>query len=113
MTFREGLRIALRALRVNALRSALTMLGIVIGVAAVIAMVAIGAGAHTQVAEQIRAPGSNLLLVMPGSLTSGGARLGAGSRHTLTEGDALAIASSRSSGRTSRHRRSAASSFGY
>ena len=85
-------RSAVRALRANLLRSALTMLGIVIGVAAVIAMVAIGSGAQTQVADQIRALGANLLLVQPGSGKEGAVRLGAGSRHNLTEEDAAAIA---------------------
>jgi putative ABC transport system permease protein len=85
-------RSAVRALRTNLLRSSLTMLGIVIGVAAVIAMVAVGSGAQTRVAEQIRALGANLLLVQPGSGSEGAVRLGAGSRHTLTEEDAAAIA---------------------
>ena len=67
MTAWECLRSAVRALRANLLRSALTMLGIVIGVAAVIAMVAVGSGAQTQVADQIRSLGANLLLVQPGS----------------------------------------------
>ena len=92
MSTLEGVRIALRALRVNALRSLLTMLGIVIGVAAVIAMAAVGGGARSQVEDQIRSLGSNLLLVLPGSASSGGARLGAGSRPTLTEDDAAAMA---------------------
>jgi putative ABC transport system permease protein len=85
------LRIALRALAVNKLRSALTMLGIVIGVGAVIVMIAVGAGAQARVEEQIRALGSNLLLVMPGSTTAGGVRMGFGSGSTLTEDDVLAI----------------------
>jgi putative ABC transport system permease protein len=85
------LRIALRALAVNKLRSALTMLGIVIGVSAVIVMIAVGAGAQQRVEEQIRALGSNLLLVMPGSTTAGGVRLGFGSGSTLTEDDVAAI----------------------
>ncbi len=88
----ENIRVALRAITANALRSALTMLGIVIGVAAVIAMVAIGSGAHKQVAEQIRALGANLLLVQPGALRTGAVRLGAGSGLSLTEADADAIA---------------------
>ena len=91
MNFGALLRIALRALAVNKLRSALTMLGIVIGVGAVIVMIAVGAGAHARVEEQIRALGSNLLLVTPGSTTAGGVRLGFGSRSTLTEDDAAAI----------------------
>jgi putative ABC transport system permease protein len=92
MTAWECMRSALRALRANLLRSALTMLGIVIGVAAVIAMVAVGSGAQTQVADQIRSLGANLLLVQPGSSRQGAVRLGAGSRHSLTEDDAVAIA---------------------
>jgi putative ABC transport system permease protein len=87
----ECMRSAIRALRANLLRSALTMLGIVIGVAAVIAMVAVGSGAQTQVADQIRSLGANLLLVQPGSLRDGAVRLGAGSRQSLTEEDAAAI----------------------
>ena len=85
------LRIALRALAVNKLRSALTMLGIVIGVAAVIVMIAVGAGAQARVEEQIRALGSNLLLVMSGATTAGGVRLGFGSNFTINEDDAAAI----------------------
>jgi putative ABC transport system permease protein len=91
MSFLALLRIALRALAVNKMRSALTMLGIVIGVGAVIVMIAVGAGAQARVEEQIRSLGSNLLLVMPGSTTSGGVRMGFGSGSTLTEDDVLAI----------------------
>jgi putative ABC transport system permease protein len=85
------LKVALRALAVNKLRSALTMLGIVIGVAAVIVMIAVGGGAQARVEEQIRALGSNLLMVMSGATTAGGVRLGAGSNFTLSEDDAAAI----------------------
>jgi putative ABC transport system permease protein len=85
------LRIALRALRVNKTRSLLTMLGIIIGIAAVIVMVAIGAGARTIISQQISSVGSNILLVMPGSLTSGGIRTGAGSNVSLTFEDAKAV----------------------
>jgi putative ABC transport system permease protein len=85
------LRVALRALAINKLRSALTMLGIVIGVAAVIVMIAVGAGAQARVEEQIRALGSNLLLVTPGATTAGGVRMGFGSSSTLTEDDVLAV----------------------
>jgi putative ABC transport system permease protein len=92
MTFVASLRIALRALRINKLRSALTMLGIIIGVGAVIAMVAIGTGAANRVKEQIASIGSNLLMVVPGAVTSGGMRMGFGSTMTLTEDDARAIA---------------------
>ncbi len=86
-----GARIALRALRVNALRTALTMLGIIIGVGAVIAMVAVGAGAQARVAEQIQSLGSNLIIVLSGAITSGGVRLGQGTQLTITEDDAWAI----------------------
>ena len=85
------LRIALRALAVNKLRSALTMLGIVIGVGAVIVMIAVGAGAQARVEEQIRALGSNLLLILSGARTQSGVRLGVGSNYTLSEDDAIAI----------------------
>jgi putative ABC transport system permease protein len=88
----QALRIALRALRVNKLRSALTMLGIMIGVGAVIAMVSIGAGAQARVAEQIQSLGSNLIIVLAGSRSSSGIRLGQGSQVTITEEDAAAIA---------------------
>jgi putative ABC transport system permease protein len=84
-------RIALRALAVNKLRSGLTMLGIIIGVAAVIVMVAVGAGAQARVEEQIRALGSNLLLILSGARTQGGVRLAVGSSYTLSEDDALGI----------------------
>ena len=84
-------RIALRALRVNKMRSALTMLGIIIGVGAVIAMLAVGTGASRQIAEQMATMGSNLLIILPGSQTSGGVRMGFGSQTTLTLGDAEAI----------------------
>ncbi|MDB5727344.1 MAG: FtsX-like permease family protein [Noviherbaspirillum sp.] len=85
------LRIALNALRVNKLRSMLTMLGIIIGVAAVITMVAVGAGAQARVEEQIKSLGSNLMMLTPGSSTSSGVRLGAGANENLTEDDAEAI----------------------
>jgi putative ABC transport system permease protein len=88
----QALRIALRSLRVNKLRSALTMLGIMIGVAAVIAMVSVGAGAQARVAEQIQSLGSNLIIVLSGSTNASGVRLGQGSQLTITEDDALAIA---------------------
>jgi putative ABC transport system permease protein len=88
----QSIRIALRSLRVNKLRSALTMLGIIIGVGAVIAMVAVGAGASARVAEQIQSLGSNLIIVLSGSVTSSGVRIGQGSQLTITEDDAAAIA---------------------
>ena len=91
MTFLRDLGIALRALRVNKLRSALTVLGVVVGVASVVCMMSIGAGAQADVSERIRTLGSNLLLLMPGARNSGGARLESGTQPTLTEEDALAI----------------------
>ena len=91
MTWLASIRIALRALRVNKLRSTLTMLGIIIGVAAVIVMIAIGAGAQARVEDQIKALGSNLIMLLPGSVTAGGVRMGSGSRNTLTEDDSYAI----------------------
>ena len=91
MSFLATLRIALAALRVNKLRSALTMLGIIIGVGAVIAMTAIGAGAQARVEDQIRSLGSNLIIVLPGNITSGGVRLGSGAQLTLSEDDAAAL----------------------
>jgi len=88
----QSVRIAGRALRVNKLRSALSMLGIIIGVAAVIAMVGVGAGAQARVAEQIQSLGSNLIIVLSGSVTSSGIRLGTGSQLTISEDDSAAIA---------------------
>jgi len=87
----DGLGIALGALRVNFLRSFLTMLGIVIGVGAVILMVAVGAGARELIGDQIRSIGSNLILIIPGASSQGGVRLGSGSIHTLKSSDAEAI----------------------
>lgn len=84
-------RISFRALRVNKMRSALTMLGIIIGVGAVITMLAVGTGASRRIAEQISSMGSNLLIILPGATTSGGVRMGAGTQPTLTMGDADAI----------------------
>ncbi|MGC1455650.1 MAG: ABC transporter permease [Nitrospirota bacterium] len=84
-------KISFRALRVNKMRSALTMLGIIIGVGAVIAMVAVGTGASQQIAAQISSMGSNLLIILPGATTSGGARMGAGTQPTLSMNDADAI----------------------
>jgi putative ABC transport system permease protein len=82
---------ALRALRRNKLRSALTMLGIIIGVAAVIAMVSIGQGADHEIQQQIRSLGTNVLMVIPGATTAAGVRSGWGGVSTLTAADALAI----------------------
>jgi putative ABC transport system permease protein len=85
------LRISFRALRVNKMRSALTMLGIIIGVGAVIAMLAVGTGASKKIAEQISSMGSNLIMILPGATTAGGVRMGSGTQPTLTMGDAEAI----------------------
>ncbi len=93
MTAWDALRAALESLRANPLRSALTMLGIVIGVAAVIAMVAVGAGARDQVLRQIASLGTNLILVGQGSIVRSGVKLGAGTASSLTEDDALAVLS--------------------
>jgi putative ABC transport system permease protein len=78
---------------VNKMRSTLTMLGIIIGVGAVIAMVAVGSGAKKQIAEQIASMGSNMLIVLSGSSTSGGLRFGSGTVPTLTVDDAKAMLS--------------------
>ena len=91
MTVLQSMRIAVNALRVNKLRSILTMLGIIIGVAAVIAMVAVGAGAQARVAEQIQSLGSNLIIVLSGSVSQGGIRLGQGTQLTISEDDGYAI----------------------
>jgi putative ABC transport system permease protein len=91
--FGMTVRIALRALRVHKLRSLLTMLGIIIGVGAVVAMLSVGQGATMQVQQRIASLGSNVLQVFPGSATTGGARGGAGSNtRSLTLDDANAIA---------------------
>src|SRR5579872_6061859 len=84
----SSMRIAFRALEVNKVRSALTMLGIVIGVAAVIATAAIGSGATQRIQQQIASIGSNIIIVLPGSLTSSSMRMGSGNAVTLTETDA-------------------------
>lgn len=89
--FFASLRIALKALMVNKMRSALTMLGIIIGVGAVIAMIAVGSGAKKRIADQIASMGSNIIIVLSGSSTSGGIRFGAGTVPTLTVEDAKAI----------------------
>ncbi|MBT9507005.1 ABC transporter permease [Rhodoferax sp.] len=92
MNFMAALRSALRALAANTLRSILTMLGIIIGVAAVITMIAVGSGATQRVQEQMKGLGSNIMLVIPGGVTAGGVRLGAQTGQGLTEEDSLAIA---------------------
>jgi len=89
--FMSSLGIAFRALTMNKLRSALTMLGIVIGVASVIATVAIGSGATQRIQDQIASIGSNIIIITPGSTSSSGVRLGTGNAVTLSEADARDI----------------------
>lgn len=89
--FLSAVKIALRALWRNAMRSFLTILGIIIGVAAVIAMVSIGRGASAAVQEQIGKMGNNMLIVLSGSTTQAGVRSGSGGLPTLTVRDAQAI----------------------
>jgi putative ABC transport system permease protein len=88
----QTLFIALRALRRNKLRSSLTALGIIIGVAAVVAMVAVGNGAQASITKQVAALGENLLTVFAGSKSSGGVNSGLGSASTITLADTEAIA---------------------
>ncbi len=86
-----SMQIAFRALLINKLRSVLTMLGIIIGVAAVIAMVAIGSGAQVRIQQQIASIGSNIIIVLSGSVSSSGTRMGSGFSQTLTEDDAKSL----------------------
>ncbi|WP_339063059.1 ABC transporter permease [Tepidibacillus marianensis] len=92
MSFIESMKISLRSIRANKLRSFLTMLGIVIGVSAVIAMVSIGQGASSSITSQINGLGSNLLIVSSGQAKQGSVNFGAGSLNTLSLNDAEAIA---------------------
>jgi putative ABC transport system permease protein len=92
MDILESVRLAARGLAANKLRSVLTMLGIIIGVGAVVALLSIGQGVQTAITEQIQGIGSNLVFVLPGALTQGGASFGVGTAATLTLGDAEAIA---------------------
>jgi ABC-type antimicrobial peptide transport system permease subunit len=95
MTWRDTFRTAVEAVRTHRLRSALTMLGILIGITAVILTVGLGNGARADVREQINELGTNVLVISPGSTTSSsGVRGGFGSSSTLTAGDAEALASS-------------------
>ena len=80
-------KVAIAALKVNALRSFLAMLGVIIGVASVIVMVSVASGASQAIEARIRALGTNLLIVSPGSFTSGGRRAGEGTAQALSEGD--------------------------
>ena len=88
MTF----RIAFKALGRNKMRTGLTMLGMIIGVAAVITLVAMGHGAQSVIEDQIRGAGTNMITVNAGNFTSGGVRMGLGASSTLTAEDAEAIA---------------------
>ncbi len=85
-------RIALKALGRNKMRTALTMLGMIIGVAAVITMVALGTGAQTSIESQIQSAGTNMMMVSAGNFSSGGVRQGQGNASTLVPDDAVAIA---------------------
>src|SRR5512136_2659165 len=91
MNFLESARIALRSLAANKLRSSLTMLGIIIGVMAVIAMLSIGRGAQAAITNQITSIGTNLLYVRPGATQEGGVRTAQGSAATLTLEDGQAL----------------------
>jgi putative ABC transport system permease protein len=91
MRFVETVIIGLRALYANKVRSMLTVLGIIVGVAAVVCMVSVGSGARDEVVEKIRTLGANLLVIKPGTEMSGGARLESGTEHTLTQDDAAAM----------------------
>jgi putative ABC transport system permease protein len=92
MNFATILGEALRALRMNRLRTGLTMLGMVIGVAAVVLMLSIGQGAQTKINQSIETMGSNLFIVLPGATSSGGLTFGSGSVRTLTINDSVAVA---------------------
>jgi len=92
MNMFETLRIAIRSIASNRMRSGLTMLGIIIGVASVVTMVALGSGARTMVAEQIRSLGAHVLMVLPDEAREQGVRQEAGSAQSLTESDVRAIA---------------------
>ena len=91
MNFLAILKVAVRALNRNKLRTALTMLGIIIGVGAVIALVSIGQGAQAMIQDQINQMGTNMMFIMPGNVFFGGASLGAGAASTLTEEDVQAM----------------------
>jgi len=92
MSFLMILRIALKALGRNKMRTALTMLGMIIGVAAVITMVALGTGAQSSIEAQIQSAGTNMVMVSAGNFMQGGVRLGQGNASTLVPEDAVAIA---------------------
>ncbi len=89
--FKSTLKMAIVSLKINKMRSILTSLGIIIGVSAVIIMLAVGTGASQKIAKDMESMGSNLLMIRSGSVTSGGVRMGSGTRPTLTIKDAEAI----------------------
>jgi putative ABC transport system permease protein len=91
MSFLMVLRVAFKALARNKMRTALTMLGMIIGVSAVITMVALGTGAQSSIETQIQAAGTNMIMVSAGNFQQGGVRMGQGNASTLTPEDALAI----------------------
>src|SRR4029077_14830040 len=91
MSFLMVLRVALKALARNKMRTALTMLGMIIGVSAVITMVALGTGAQSAIETQIQAAGTNMIMVSAGNFQQGGVRMGQGNASTLTPEDAVAI----------------------
>ncbi len=91
MSFLMTIRIAFKALGRNKLRTALTMLGMIIGVAAVISMVALGSGAQAAIEDQIRGAGTNMITVFSGGTMTGGAKQGAGTSSRLVPADAAAL----------------------
>src|ERR671937_2430140 len=91
MSILMTLRIALKALSRNKMRTILTMLGMIIGVGAVITMVALGRGAQTTIEEQVKAAGTNMITVNAGNFSQGGVRQGQGMSTTLTAEDAAAL----------------------
>jgi putative ABC transport system permease protein len=91
MSFLMVLRVAFKALARNKMRTALTMLGMIIGVSAVITMVALGTGAQSSIETQIQAAGTNMIMVSAGNFQQGGVRMGQGNASTLTPEDAMAI----------------------
>ncbi len=91
MNLLASCKVAIAALKVNALRSFLAMLGVIIGVASVIVMVSVATGAGQAIEERIKALGTNLLIISPGSFTSGGRRAGEGTASALSEGDLTVI----------------------
>src|SRR5436190_14504330 len=91
MSFLMILRIAIKALNRNKMRTALTMLGMIIGVAAVITMVALGTGAQSSIESQIQSAGTNMVMVSAGNFSQGGVRQGQGNASTLVPDDAAAI----------------------